>query len=434
MSIKTAKYTPRLIDSIIKQKLDLIGAIQLRGPKWCGKTTTAEQFSSSQIYLDDPEKGEANIAIAKLSPSRLLSGDTPRLIDEWQLAPNLWDAIRFTIDRRGGKPGQFILTGSASPLEEERRKQIHHTGTGRISRLTMRTMSLYESGDSTGEVSIKELFSSPDDIYAQVDPDLEKVAFLCCRGGWPIAVLNKKLTKETAGLLAEDYMESICSSDIPIGDVVIHDYHKMKQFFRSYARNIGSQSPLTSIEEDCKNYSVPISRNSISEYKKALDETFTLEDMAAWNPNLRSKVSVRAASTRYFTDPSIATAALGAGVDDLLSDIRTFGFIFENLCIRDLRIYAQCINGDVFHYRDSNGLECDAVIHLKNGSYGLIEIKLGGEEAIEKGAKSLLKLASIIDTEKMKSPSFLLVLTAISPYAYKRSDGVYVAPIDSLKP
>ena len=421
------QYRKRIADEILQRKLEGKGAVLIEGPKWCGKTTTAEQIASSVLYMDDPEKREQNIQMAELNPKRLLRGDTPRLIDEWQLAPKLWDAVRFEVDHRG-ELGQFVLTGSAVPPDT---KDMTHSGTGRFTWLTMRPMSLYESGDSTGEVSLGTLFTAPQEIDGESHIDLDRLAFLVCRGGWPQAV---GLRDEIALDQAMDYYDAVVHSDINRADNVQKNPERVKRLMRSYARSQGGQVPNTVIAEDISaNEEGKINEETVASYINALKKIFVIEDMPAWNPNLRSKTAIRTSDTRYYVDPSIAAAALGIGPQDLIGDLNTFGFLFETLCIRDLRVFADALNGQVYHFRDKDGLECDAVIHLRNGSYGLVEIKLGGERAIEAGAASLQALGGKIDTEKMKSPAFLMVLTGTGDFAYRRADGVYVVPIGCLK-
>ena len=420
-------YRKRIADEILQRKLEGKGAVLIEGPKWCGKTTTAEQIAASVLYMDDPENKAQNVAMAELNPKRLLRGQTPRLIDEWQLAPKLWDAIRFEVDHRG-EMGQFILTGSAVPAGT---KDIAHSGTGRFTWLTMRPMSLYESGDSTGDVSLRALFASPDAADGDSQLTIERLAFLTCRGGWPQAV---DMREEIALDQAIDYYDAVVHSDINRADQVQKNPERVKRLMRSYARNQGSQVPNTVIAQDISpNAETPTDPETVASYLSALRKIFVVEDMPAWNPNLRSKTAIRSTDTRYFVDPSIATAALGIGPNDLLNNLNTFGFLFETLCVRDLRIFADALNGTVYHYRDKNGLECDAVVHLRNGAYGLIEIKLGGDTLIEQGAASLKDLAAKIDTSRMKAPAFLMVLTGAGQYAYRRPDGVCVVPIGALK-
>lgn len=421
------KYRKRIADDILARKLEGKGAVLIEGPKWCGKTTTAEQIAASILYMDEPEKKEQNIVMSELNPKRLLKGAAPRLIDEWQIAPKLWDAIRFEVDHRG-ELGQFVLTGSAVPVDT---KEITHSGTGRFTWLTMRPMSLYESGDSTGEVSLKDLFDGAREIDGASELDIDRLAFLVCRGGWPQAV---DMRDEIALDQAMDYYDAVVRSDINRADGVQKNTEKVRRLMRSYARNQGSQVANTMLAQDVSaNDESSMSDETVASYINALRKIFVVEDMPAWNPNLRSKTAIRSSDTRYYIDPSIAAAALGIGPKDLMNDLKTFGFLFETLCIRDLRVFADALNGEVYHYRDKDGQECDAVIHLKNGKYGLIEIKLGGDKLIEEGAASLKNMEAKIDTDKMNVPSFLMVLIGIGDYAYRRQDGVYVVPIGCLK-
>ena len=420
-------YKHRVADDILSRKLEGKGAVLIEGPKWCGKTTTAEQVAASVLYMDDPEKKQQNIAMAELNPSRLLAGNVPRLIDEWQLAPKLWDAIRFQVDHRV-LTGQFILTGSSVPADTS---EITHSGTGRFTWLTMRPMSLYESEDSSGDVSLRSLFNSQTDIDGESHLDIERLAFLTCRGGWPQSI---KMRDEIALDQAFDYYDAVVHSDINRADNITKNPERVKRLMRSYARNQGGQIPNTVIARDiATNDENSIDEETVALYINALKKIFVIEDMPAWNPNLRSKTAIRSSDTRYYIDPSIAAAALGIGRQDLLNDLNTFGFLFETLCIRDLRVFADALNGTVYHYRDKSGLECDAVVHLRNGSYGLIEIKLGGERLIEEGASNLTALCRKLDTDKMKKPSFLMVLTGTGDYAYRRSDGILIVPIGCLK-
>lgn len=421
------EYLPRIADKLLEERLDSKGAILIEGPKWCGKTTTAKQKAKSFISMDLPDMTKQYQQMAELSPSTLLEGETPRLIDEWQIAPNIWNAVRYEVDNRD-EFGQFILTGSAVPNEFD---DSMHTGIGRISRLLMRPMSLYESKDSSGEVSLRDLFEDKN-ISAINETSLEKIAFLICRGGWPKAI---GLDEKPSLFQAIDYYKSVVSTDISRVDSVKRDKEKAKRLLKSYARHVGSQSSLETIRQDMLvNQEDTFDQVTLYSYLDALRKMFVIEDSPAWNPNLRSKASIRTTDTRYFSDPSIATAALGIGPKDLLCDLKTMGFLFENLCVRDLKIYTDYLDGTVYHYRDKNGLECDAVIHLRNGSYGLVEIKLGGDKLIEEGVKTLKDLASKIDTENMSKPSFMAVLCAKAPFAYKRNDGVCVIPITALRP
>lgn len=421
------EYKKRIADELLKKKLKGKGAVLIQGPKWCGKTTTAEQISNSVLYMDNPEDKEQNISLADLQPSLLLTGATPRLIDEWQLAPKLWDAIRFEVDHRG-EEGQFILTGSSVPANMD---EVTHTGTGRFAWLTMRPMTLYESGESNGSISLLELFNNSTKLNGISELTLKDVAYLCCRGGWPRSIF---MDKETALEQAYDYYNAVVNSDISRVDNINRNPERAKNLMRSYARNIGSQVSNETIKDDMINNDLfSLDVDTVLSYINALKKLFVIEESPAWNPNLRSKTAIRTSKTRYFVDPSIAVAALGIGPNDLINDLNTFGLIFESLCIRDLRVYAESINGSVYHYRDASGLECDAVVHLRSGVYGLIEIKLGGDNLINEGVENLIKMKNKIDTEKMNNPAFLMVLTATGKYAYQREDGVYIVPIGCLK-
>ena len=435
------EYINRVADRLLADKLEAFGAVLIEGPKYCGKTTLASRQAGSILSMADTDTLSQNLALARTNISRLLAGDTPRLIDEWQIAPQFWDAVRNEVDKRD-EDGQFMLTGSAVPpkpkkdekgnvIEEE---NIHHTGTGRISRLKLRTMSLWESEDSTGDVSLERLFTNPDIIDGTSNIDLDRLAYLTCRGGWPKAVLKK--SEKAALAQAFDYYDSVVSNDIKRVDDTDRDEELTKRIMRSYARNQGTQATVGTILADIKNNGDErMSDSTVYSYIKALKEIFVIEDSIAWNPNLRSKTAIRTSDTRYFIDSSIATAALGIGPKDLINDMETFGFIFETLAVRDLRIYSDALDGKVYHYRDKNNLECDAVVHLRNGSYGLVEVKIGGSELIREGAESLKALSSKIDSTKMKTPSFLMVLTGIGDFAYKRpEDGVLVVPIGCLRP
>ena len=421
------EYKKRIADELLEKKLKGKGAVLIQGPKWCGKTTTAEKISNSILYMAKPEDKEQNLTLADINPSLLLKGETPRLIDEWQIAPKLWDAIRFEVDHRDDE-GQFVLTGSAVLADMD---EVEHTGTGRFAWLKMRPMTLYESGESNGNVSLNELFYGSSKITGINELSLEDVAYLCCRGGWPRSIF---MDKEIALEQAFDYYDAIVNSDISRIDGVARNPERAKNLMKSYARNIGSQASNETLKNDMiNNDSFSLDVDTVLSYINALKKIFVIEESPAWNPNLRSKVAIRTSNTRYFVDPSIAVATLGIGPNDLINDLNAFGLIFETLCIRDLRVYAESLNGSVYHYRDASDLECDAVVHLRNGSYGLIEIKLGGDKLIESGAENLVNMKNKIDTEKMKNPSFLMVLTATGKYAYQREDGVYVVPIGCLK-
>lgn len=435
-----SEYLKRIADQMLTDKLESSGAVLIEGPKYCGKTTLAKQQAKSVLSMADPNTLSQNLAIARTNITRLLAGETPRLIDEWQIAPQFWDAVRNEVDNRDDD-GQFMLTGSAVPGKARKDdsgnsigdEQIFHTGTGRISRLKLRTMSLWESGDSTGDVSLGNLFVNADKIDGVSHIDLDRLAYLTCRGGWPKAVLKK--TTKAALAQAFNYFDSVVSNDIKRVDDIDRDEELAKRIMRSYARNQGSQATAGTILADIRNNGdEQMSDGTVYSYIKALKEIFVIEDSVAWNPNLRSKTAIRTSDTRYFIDPSIATASLGLGPNDLINDMETFGLIFETLAVRDLRVYADALDGKVYHYRDKNNLECDAVVHLRNGSYGLVEIKIGGADLINAGAKSLKALSGKIDTTRMKKPSFLMVLTGIGDYAYKRpEDGVLVVPVGCLK-
>ncbi len=420
-------YRKRIVDSLLVRKLSGKGAVLIEGPKWCGKTTTAEQVAKSLLYMDEPSRIRQNLAMAEIDSQRLLQGDTPRLIDEWQIAPKLWDAIRFEVDHRGGL-GQFILTGSSVPPETD---EMRHSGTGRFSWLKMRTMSLFESGESNGQVSVKQLFGASEKIEGTTTVNIEQLAFMVCRGGWPRAIDMKG---ELGLDQAIDYYDGVVHSDINRADNVNKNPERVKRLMRSFARMQGMQTSNSAISKDIRiNDEQSINEEIVGKYIGALKKIFVVEDMPAWNPNIRSKTAIRTSDTRYYGDPSIATAALGIGPDDLIADLKTFGLLFETLAVRDLRVYAQALDGEVYHYRDKDGIECDAVVHLRNGTYGLIEIKLGGDKLIEEGVATLKELADKIDTSKMRSPSFLMVLTGVGDYAYRRKDGVYVVPITTLR-
>ncbi len=420
------KYFKRVSDKVLKSHLESKGAVLIEGPKWCGKTTSAKYIAKSFIEMDRPDMTEQYQQMARIKPSVLLEGEVPHLIDEWQIAPSIWNAVRYEVDQRG-EFGQFILTGSSVPpvLDESM-----HTGIGRIVRMKMRPMSLYESKDSSGEVSLKDLFFNKK-ISGLDNHDIKAIAFLICRGGWPISIGT---SEKVALKQAFDYFDAVVNDDISRVDGMRRDSERVKRVLKSYARNVATQSSLETIRKDCiANETDTFDKESLYSYLNALKKTFVIEDSPAWNPNLRSKTAIRTTDTRYFIDPSIAIAALGLGPDDLINDLNFMGLVFENMCIRDLRVYADALDGNVYHYRDKTGLECDAVVHLRNGKYGLIEVKLGGDKLINEGAENLLRLAKKIDSEKMNEPSFMMVLCGVAPFAYKREDGVYVVPISCLK-
>lgn len=425
-------YKKRIADRLLKEKLEYMGAVLIKGPKWCGKTTTAEQIAGSVLYVDEPSKKVQNQSLAKLNPKLLLEGKTPRLLDEWQEAPELWDAVRFEVDHRDNGVGQFILTGSAAPLNSDEREKISHSGTGRFAWLVMRPMTLYESGESNGTVSIKDdLFTNNSNLAAINVLGLEDIARLMCRGGWPRATM---IASEKALKIADEYISAVANIDISRVDSVKRNPEFTRRLMKSYARHQSTQSSISTIYADIVSHDAEsLSEDTITSYINALKQLCVIEDVQAWNPNLRSKAAIRTSDTRYYIDPSIATASLGIGPKDLINDLKTMGLIFETLAIRDLRVYAEANNGQLYHYRDKSGLECDAVICLKDGTYGLIEIKIGGEDNISDGAETLKVLREKIDTDKMNAPSFLAVVIAVGDYAYKREDGVFVLPIGCLK-
>ena len=421
-------YLKRNYDAVLERKLKSSGAVLIEGPKWCGKTTTALQTAGSVLYMQKPDEVRQNIEMSEIDPGRLLIGDTPRLIDEWQIAPNLWDAVRYEVDKRSSF-SQFILTGSSVPADFSK---IYHSGTGRITRMLMHTMSLHESGESNGQVSLSALFQGDETISGRNELDLQRLAFLICRGGWPRSIGEED---DVALMLAENYYDGVVNSDVTRADGVKKDPEKVKRLMRSYAKNLCTQARSDTIVREIRGErgNEELSKVTVNNYINALKKIFVIEDVSAWEPSLRSKTTVRSSDTRYFTDPSVGVQALGLGPRDLLDDLPTMGLFFENMCIRDLRVYADLLGGTVYHYKDRNNFECDAVIHLKNGKYGLIEIKLGGDRLIEEGAETLLKLTNKIDVDVMKAPAFQMVLTGTGTYAYRRKDGVFIVPLGCLR-
>lgn len=421
-----SEYKKRIADEILRKRLGAIGAVLIEGPKWCGKTTTAMQQANSILFMQDSSNAAMINQMADIGPKLLLEGDTPRLLDEWQVAPELWDAVRFEVDMRNA-PGQFILTGSAVPML----KSTAHTGTGRIWRMTMRPMSLYESGDSTGEVSLEALFLGEFNDTVKNKLDFDDISYLICRGGWPMAMQQ---TKEDALMNAYAYYDGVVNSDLSRADGVLRNPQNVDLLLRSYARMIGSQSTLTNIRADMKTVDEQeLDINTVRSYIETLKKIFVIEEVSGWNPNIRSKNAIRTSPTRYFVDPSIAVAALNLGPGNLANDLNTMGFFFENMCIRDLRVYADGLNGSLYKYRDKYGLECDAVLTLRNGQYALIEIKLGGTKAVEEGAEALNKLEKLITEKGYNPPTFKMIITGNNPYGYRRKDGIYQIPIGCLK-
>lgn len=421
------KYKHRIADRILERKVLGKGAVLIEGPKWCGKTTTAKQLSKSILDLGDSSVLMQSSQLIEIGPKALLEGKTPRLIDEWQALPTIWDCIRSEVDRRG-EPSQFILTGSSVLPEAE---ETIHSGTGRFAYIKMRTMSLYESGESTGSISLSDLFEGKSFEVLQNEMDIDELAYLICRGGWPWATL---IPKEVALDQAFDYVDSVVQKDIQRVDKIKRSPDRARLLLRSYARNISQQISYATIRKDMlANDASTLDEDTVADYVKALKKLFIIEDLAAWNPNIRSKAAIRTSDTRHFVDPSIGTAALRLGPKDLINDLQSFGLFFEDLVVRDLRVYAEALDGELYHYRDSSGLECDTVLHRRNGSYALLEVKIGGENRINEGAANLLALAKNIDTNKMSAPSFMAVIIGVGKYAYQRKDGVYVIPIGCLK-
>lgn len=418
------RYLPRIADQKLQLLLATSGAVLIVGPKWCGKTRTAEEVAASILYLQDPDRTEEYILLAKSVPSMLLEGETPRLIDEWQMAPVLWDAVRFAVDKRRLR-GQFILTGPVvPPITNDM-----HTGTGRISRMTMRTMSLFESGESTGGISLKALFEGDDGMSGESKISIERTAFILTRGGWPEAVGEKN--EQYALQMVYNYLDSVAHQDMSRIDEVKRNPDRVYALLRSIARNISTEANTQTLLRDLIANDEGLSDKTINNYIDALKKLYVIEDLRAWSPHLRSKRAIRKTAKRHFIDPSIAAAALRADRNKLMSDFQTFGYLFESLCIRDLRIYADRLDGTVYHYRDQIGVEVDAIVQLKDERWGAIEIKMGQGE-IEKAAQKLIEFKNSIDTERTPLPSFLMVLTG-TQFAFKLPNGVWVVPIGCLK-
>ncbi|MDD2533094.1 MAG: DUF4143 domain-containing protein [Eubacteriales bacterium] len=419
-----ADYLPRLADLLLQKALRASGAVLIEGPKWCGKTRTAQNAAASVLMMQDPDKQSSYLQAASIKPSLLLQGEVPRLLDEWQIAPVLWDAVRFTVDQRS-QTGQFILTGSAVPSDN----LTSHTGTGRISRIRMRTMSLCESKHSNGLVSLTELFDGLQDIGGINSITIDEFAQLITRGGWPASV---GVDLDIAEQRARDYVDAVVNQDVSRVSPVEKNPGKVRTLMRSIARNLATEASLATLKSDVEGFEDSISAPTIASYMNALERIFVVEDLPAWNPALRSKTPLRSAAKRHFTDPSIATAVMGITAGRLLEDFNTFGYLFESLCIRDLRVYADYLDGNIFHYRDKTGLESDAIIVLRDGRWAAIEVKMGAND-FDVAAANLLKIAARIDTDKMRQPSFLMILTA-TEFAYRRPDGVCVVPLGCLKP
>ena len=422
------KYKRRVVDQLLAERLEEVGAVLIEGPKWCGKTTTALQQARSMVMLANPEVLLQSKSMIATSASHLLSGLVPRLFDEWQTLPELWDNIRYEVDARN-EEGQFILTGSAVPVESDK---IVHTGTGRFAWITMRPMSLWESEESTGDVSLQALFDGDLAIRGENRHRLEDIAFMLCRGGWPSALGR---STRAALRVASDYYDAVIKTDFVRVDNTLRNQNRSRMLLRSLARLQGTQTSIGVIRQDMlSNDDNTLAENTVASYIEALRKIFIVEDMPAWSTNLRSKTVIRTSPTRYFVDPSIAVAAMGISPKDLINDLKTFGFLFEAMAIRDLRVYADALDAKVYHYRDKDELECDVVMELRNGRYALIEIKLGGQENVNMAAHQLQQLASKIDTARVGEPAFRMVLTAVGDKAFQMQDGTLVVPIGCLKP
>ena len=420
------KYLERIIDSEIKEKLSITGAIQIKGPKWCGKTTSAKQLAKSVLEMQNPDLQDNYIELANTKPSLLLEGDKPRLIDEWQIAPKLWNAVRYSVDQTG-LTNQYILTGSATPTDDS----SLHSGVGRFAIVNMKPMSLYESKDSNGKISLLDLKNGKRNIDGiTTDLDYEKIAFVLCRGGWPNAI---NLDETRALQIAKNYLDVLCNSDISKVDGIKRNPQLARTILRSYARQVSTINSDSAMYKDIKaNYS-DISESTIINYLKVLKRLYIIEEIDAWHPNIRSKTSIRTAPKKSFVDPSLAVAALGCSKKELMLDINTFGLLFENLVNRDLSVYASKIGGTLSHYRDRYGLECDNIIHFEDGSYALVEIKLSGSR-IKEGASHLLELKKLIDESddiKIK-PNLLMIITG-TDMAYVTENDILVVPIGCLK-
>ena len=417
------KYMSRIADNVLDTALEASGAVLIEGPKWCGKTRTAEEKANSILYMQDPDLTASYMKAAETKPSILLKGDTPRLIDEWQMAPVLWDAVRFAVDKRRAS-GQFILTGSAVPMDNA----TAHTGTGRISRMMMRPMALFESLESNGSVSLKNLFDGTTDGEGMSSLTIEGLAFTLARGGWPASIGEKE---SVALKRVYDYVEAVINIDVSRVDGVEKNPARVRALMRSLSRNVSKMANFSTIQGGIAGDEESMSEKTIASYLNALRRIFVVEDLPAWSPAMRSKTTIRTSPKRHFVDPSIAAAVLRVAPDGLLQDFNTFGLLFESLCVRDLRVYAHAIDGEVFHYRDRNGLEADAVVHLRDGRWGAVEVKMGAKE-IEMATENLKKLRDKINVDKMKEPSFLMVLTG-GELGYRRDDGVYITPIGCLR-
>lgn len=421
------EYMPRIADRLLAEALEDSGAVLIEGPKWCGKTRLGENAAKSFLYLHDPDRGAEYLRLAEIKPSRLLEGESPRLIDEWQDAPTLWNAVRFTVDKRGGT-GHFILTGSTVPRDEKPGEAKRHSGTGRIARLKMLPMSLFESGESSGDVSLAALFDGTEDIDGRARLDIDGIAHATCRGGWPEAVATvgpRSLRR------AKNYLDTLVGDDLQRMEDAPRNPLRARSVLRSLARNVSTLATAKTIMDDMKANDSSISDKTLSDYLNALRRLFVVQDEPAWAPRLRSRAAVRTSAKRQFADPSIAAAALGATPSRLLNDLDTFGFFFESLAVRDLRVYVSALGGELLHYRDETDLECDAILQLGDGRWAAVEVKLGGRQ-VDEAADNLRSLANKVDTSKSGKPSFLLVLTG-TEFAYRRPDGVFVCPLSALR-
>jgi len=416
-------YMPRVIDEFISEKMEYAGAVLIEGVKWCGKTRTAKEKASSVVSLQDSKNAGSYQRLASTDPSILLEGDTPRLIDEWQTVPDIWNAVKYEVDERG-RPGQFILAGSAAPPDDP----FRHSGAGRISRVIMRPMSLFESNESNGSVTMRNLFERKEKIRGRSELTVKKLSSALIRGGWP-AMMN--MTEKASMGMIRDYVESVVNTDLSKADGIQRSPTAVYQLLRSLSRNVSTSANMSTIRKDMAGDDDKISEKTVSSYISALRRIFVIEDAPAWNPSTRSKTAVRESPKRHFVDPSIAAAVMQMSPQGLLDDLNTFGFLFESLCVRDLRVYSQALGGEVSHYRDSYGLEADAIVHLRDGRWGAVEVKMGSKE-IEDGAKNLRKLKDTVDTERMRQPSFLMILTA-TEYASEDEDGVLTVPIGCLR-
>jgi len=420
------KYVKRIVDPYIKEYLELMGALLIEGPKWCGKTRTAEEFAKSILYIRTKNQIESLKLAISNGVNNSLEGDTPRLIDEWQSVPEIWDAIKFEVDHRRGKRGQFILTGSSTPPKDS----VVHSGAGRIARVTMRPMSLFESGESNGQVALSSLFELDDKIsiggYSELTVD--KLAFALVRGGWPESLRD---ISSKASRTASEYVKAIINSDFFCDDDSKKDPDSIRRIIESISRNISTPASKETIRKGVNGADGKMTDVTLTNYLKAMERIFFVENLPAWNPHIRSKTRLMKSMKWHFADPSVATASLRASSDALLMDYNAFGLLFESLCVRDLRIYSQPLDGMVSYFCNKNGHEVDIIVELPGGKWGAVEVKLG-DDHINEGAANLLKLRDDIDLEYMKQPSFLMVLTA-GQSGYRRPDGVLVVPIGCLR-